>query len=206
MPSHPSRNRRATRVSSTGQPKPVRGPAEKPWQLRLPSPQQTRRLGTWIGKLATGGEILALFGELGAGKTTLVKGIAAGLRAEPTAVSSPTFTLIHEYRGRLRLVHADLYRLAAEQLEDTGLDDYLDEQTVTAVEWADRWGWSLPTDRLEIHLAHQGAAGRRASLIAIGPSAQELLAALHARWTAATPPRGAGQTRVQLRRQRRTER
>ena len=68
--------------------------------------------------------MVALFGELGTGKTSLVRGIAEGLCAEPTAVSSPTFTLVHEYRGRLRLIHTDLYRLVASQLEDTGLSDY----------------------------------------------------------------------------------
>ena len=74
-----------------------------------------------LGQLFKGGEVIALFGELGTGKTSLVRGIAEGLRAEPTAVSSPTFTLIHEYHGRLRLIHTDLYRLTASQLEDTGL-------------------------------------------------------------------------------------
>ena len=105
-------------------------PASKPWRIILRSPRQTHRLGQRLGKLLQGGEVLALFGELGTGKTSLVRGIAEGLLAEPTAVSSPTFTLIHEYRGRLRLIHTDLYHLTAVQLEDTGLTDYLDGHTV----------------------------------------------------------------------------
>lgn len=121
----------------------------------LRSPKHTHRLGRCLGTLLQGGEVLALFGELGAGKTSLVKGIADGLLAEPTDVSSPTFTLIHEYRGRLPLVHSDLYRLTAAQLEDTGLNDYLDGHTVTAIEWADRWGDGLPSDRLDVHLSHR---------------------------------------------------
>ena len=88
-------------------------PIGKPWHIVLRSPKHTHRLGRCLGTLLQGGEVLALFGELGAGKTSLVKGIADGLLAEPTDVSSPTFTLIHEYRGRLPLVHSDLYRLNA---------------------------------------------------------------------------------------------
>lgn len=98
---------------------------------------------------------MALFGEMGTGKTSLVRGIAEGLHAEPTAVSSPTFTLIHEYRGRLPLIHTDLYRLTAAQLDNTGLGDYLDGHGVMAIEWAERWGAGLPIDRLEIHLTHR---------------------------------------------------
>ena len=76
----------------------------------------------------------------GNGQDLAGRAMAEGLLADPTAVSSPTFTLIHEYQGRLRLIHADLYRLTAAQLNDTGLSDYLDGHTITAIEWADRWG------------------------------------------------------------------
>ncbi len=148
--------------------------------------------------------MIALSGELGTGKTSLVRGIAEGLRAEPTDVSSPTFTLIHEYHGRLRLVHTDLYRLTASQLEDTGLSDYLDGQTVTAIEWADRWGNGLPLDRLEIHLSHHPPRSRRAILTAQGLAACRLLAKLRTLWLKKRPPREPRQTRVQLPRSRRT--
>ena len=174
-------------------------PIGKPWHIVLRSPKHSHRLGT----LLQGGEVLALFGELGAGKTSLVKGIADGLLAEPTDVSSPTFTLIHEYRGRLPLVHSDLYRLTAAQLEDTGLNDYLDGHTVTAIEWADRWGDGLPSDRLDVHLSHRPPAARRAILTARGPAARRLLDALRSRLSANRPTRAAQQTRVQLNRPRR---
>ncbi|MDP9131975.1 MAG: tRNA (adenosine(37)-N6)-threonylcarbamoyltransferase complex ATPase subunit type 1 TsaE [Nitrospirota bacterium] len=164
----------------------------------LRSPRQTHRLGRCLGKLLQGGEVVALFGELGTGKTSLVRGIAEGLLAEPAAVSSPTFALILEYRGRLRLIHTDLYRLTAAQLEDTGLDDYLDGHTVTAIEWADRWGAGLPPDRLEIHLSHRPAATRRAILSANGRSACRLLAALRTNLSKRRPTRAIRQTRVQL--------
>ena len=178
-------------------------PIGKPWHIVLRSPKHTHRLGRCLGTLLQGGEVLALFGELGAGKTSLVKGIADGLLAEPTDVSSPTFTLIHEYRGRLPLVHSDLYRLTAAQLEDTGLNDYLDGHTVTAIEWADRWGDGLPSDRLDVHLSHRPPAARRAILTARGPAARRLLDALRSRLSANPPTRAAQQTRVQLSRPRR---
>lgn len=178
-------------------------PIGKPWHIVLRSPKHTHRLGRCLGTLLQGGEVLALFGELGAGKTSLVKGIADGLLAEPTDVSSPTFTLIHEYRGRLPLVHSDLYRLTAAQLKDTGLNDYLDGHTVTAIEWADRWGDGLPSDRLDVHLSHCPPATRRAILTARGPAARRLLDALRARLSSDRPTRAARQTRVQLSRPRR---
>jgi len=178
-------------------------PIGKPWHIVLRSPKHTHRLGRCLGTLLQGGEVLALFGELGAGKTSLVKGIADGLLAEPTDVSSPTFTLIHEYQGRLPLVHTDLYRLTASQLEDTGLNDYVDGHTVTAIEWADRWGDGLPSDRLDVHLSHRPPATRRAILTARGPAARRLLDALRSRLSANRPTRAARQTRVQLSRPRR---
>ena len=175
----------------------------KPLRMLLRSPRQTHHLGQRLGALLRGGEVLALCGELGTGKTSLVRGIAEGLLAEPTVVSSPTFTLIHEYQGRLRFIHTDLYRLTASQLEDTGLDDYLDGYTVTAIEWADRWGPGLPADRLEIHLSHHPSGARRVTLAAQGLSAQRLLAELRALLVKPRPPGALRQSRVQLPRSRR---
>jgi tRNA threonylcarbamoyladenosine biosynthesis protein TsaE len=148
--------------------------------------------------------VVALFGELGTGKTSLVRGIAEGLLAEPTTVSSPTFTLIHEYRGRLRLIHTDLYRLTPSELENTGLNDYLDGHSVTAIEWADRWGTGLPPDRLEIHLSHRPTTTRRAILTAYGHTACRLLASLRSLLSKSRPTREPQRTRVQLPRSRRT--
>lgn len=150
--------------------------------------------------------MIALFGNLGTGKTTLVRGLAQGLQAESTAVSSPTFTLIQEYPGRLRLIHTDLYRLTGSQLEDTGLSDYLDERTVLAIEWAERWAAGLPPDRLEIHLRHRTADTRRAVLIAGGPSAARLLTVVRSRLARRLPTGAHKQTRVQSRRSRRASR
>ena len=134
---------------------------------------------------------------MGTGKTSLVRGMADGLGAEPTAVSSPTFTLIHEYRGRLPLIHTDLYRLTAAQLDNTGLGDYVDGHTVIAIEWAERWGAGLPADRLEVHLTHRTPSARAAVLTPCGPSASRLLLALRSRLSTRRPTRVVRQTRVQ---------
>lgn len=199
MPSRQLRIPKPQRVpgASAREPHAEARPAVKPWCIILRTPHQTHRLGQYVGTLLHGGEVIALFGELGTGKTSLVRGIADGLRADSAAVSSPTFTLIHEYRGRLPLIHTDLYRLTAAQLEDTGLCDYLDGHTVIAIEWADRWKDGLPADRLEIHLTHRLPATRRAILTATGPSAARLLSDLRTSLSRRRPTRVARQTRVQ---------
>jgi len=120
--------------------------------------------------------VVALYGDLGTGKTVLVRGIAAGLDVPPRAVSSPTFVLIHEYPGRLPLAHADLYRLDTPgQLQHVGLSEYLDGRTVVVIEWADKTGGDLPLDRLEAHLAHRGPTSREILLKATGVQSRKLL-------------------------------
>lgn len=84
-----------------------------PWTLLSSSSQQTDRLGQALGRTLRGGETIALYGPLGAGKTALVRGIAQGLGAAPEAVTSPTFVVIHEYQGRLPLAHMDWYRITS---------------------------------------------------------------------------------------------
>lgn len=147
------------------------------WHCLSKSIAETDRLGRRIGRTLQGGEIVALYGELGSGKTALVRGMAAGLGAPPRAVSSPTFVLIHEYHGRMRLAHADLYRLdSAAELPHIGLSDYDDDHTVTVIEWAERAGHDLPADRLEIHLRHRSPDVREIAFIPRGARARRLLA------------------------------
>lgn len=151
-----------------------------PWQIVSTSQQHTDRLGRAIGRTLRGGETIALYGPLGAGKTALVRGIAQGLEAESATVSSPTFVMIHEYQGRLPLAHVDLYRIRSPRdLDSTGLADYFSGSTVTAVEWADKGTGALPPDRLEIELSHRAVRSRVIRLRATGPMSAGLLA--HAR-------------------------
>jgi tRNA threonylcarbamoyladenosine biosynthesis protein TsaE len=124
------------------------------------SEAETVDVGRKVGARLRGGEVLLLVGELGAGKTAFVKGLAAGLGFDAGEVSSPTFTIVHEYRGRLRLQHADLYRLTTAEVDDLGLEDLLDEHTVLAVEWAERWT-SPPPDSVTIRFSHTGEHERR---------------------------------------------
>jgi tRNA threonylcarbamoyladenosine biosynthesis protein TsaE len=120
--------------------------------LRSEGPEATRRIGSALGSRATPGTVLALTGELGAGKTQLAKGVAEGLGIE-TVVNSPTFVLMNEHLGRLRLFHVDAYRLAdPEEAVAAGLLDERQADGVLVVEWADRLGGWLPEDRLEIDL------------------------------------------------------
>ena len=165
MPSEPSADNKK-RTSS-----------QRVWQLVLPSPRHTDSLGRAIGSALRGGEALALYGPLGSGKTALVRGIAAGLGASPNAVSSPTFVLLHEYRGRLPLAHVDLYRIASRnEVQSIGLDDYLLGPTVVAIEWADKAPQILPPDRLEMQLRHRTVQSRSIRLMATGPLSAALLA------------------------------
>jgi tRNA threonylcarbamoyladenosine biosynthesis protein TsaE len=196
---HKSRSPRPARSARMIRPLPIR----KPWTYVSKSSRHTERLGQCLGQAAQGGDVLALFGDLGTGKTTLVRGLAQGLQAEPAKVSSPTFTLIQEYPGRLRLVHTDLYRLTAGDLQETGLSDYLDDRSVLAIEWPERWAPELPADRLDIRLLHRTADTRHAVLVATGPASTRLLARVRARLARRRPSGGSKQTRVQSRRSRR---
>ena len=103
------------------------------------SEDETAALGRDLASRLARGSVVLLSGELGAGKTAFVRGLAEGLGIDPSDVSSPTFTLIQEYRGgRLPLYHVDLYRLKSIEVEDLGLDDERMGEGITAIEWPDR--------------------------------------------------------------------
>jgi tRNA threonylcarbamoyladenosine biosynthesis protein TsaE len=109
------------------------------------------------------GDVVLLSGELGAGKTAFVRGLAEGLGIDPREVSSPTFTLLHEYRGgRLRLHHGDLYRLANAEPDDLGLDELLEGDGVVAIEWPDRLT-RVPPGALHVAIEHLADDTRRIS-------------------------------------------
>ncbi|MBW2514038.1 MAG: tRNA (adenosine(37)-N6)-threonylcarbamoyltransferase complex ATPase subunit type 1 TsaE [Deltaproteobacteria bacterium] len=109
-------------------------------QVTSRSPKDTAKLGEMIGRAATGRLIIALTGTLGSGKTVFVQGLARGLAVpEGFMITSPSYTLINEYPGRIPLFHADLYRLSgAMDIESTGLLDTMDAHGVVAIEWAEK--------------------------------------------------------------------
>lgn len=152
----------------------------KPWTLTLRLPSHTEQFGSTIGRRLQRGDVIALVGELGAGKTTFVHGVALGTGLEPHIVSSPTFTFIQEYAGPLTLAHVDLYRLEqSRELADTGLAEYLNGDFVVLIEWADRLPASwLPDDYLSVHFSHAGRTARRVNVRAFGPRSSGLLHAL----------------------------
>jgi tRNA threonylcarbamoyladenosine biosynthesis protein TsaE len=126
-------------------------------QLTSPSADRTRAIGRALGRAATPGSVLALVGELGAGKTQMAKGVAEGLGVT-TVVNSPTFVLMNEHLGRLRLYHVDVYRLAdPEEAVAAGLLDDREVGGVTVIEWADRLAGWLPPDRIDLRLEVDGA-------------------------------------------------
>ncbi|HSK04586.1 MAG TPA: tRNA (adenosine(37)-N6)-threonylcarbamoyltransferase complex ATPase subunit type 1 TsaE [Kofleriaceae bacterium] len=145
--------------------------------ILLADAEDTARAGEALAALVRGGDAIALVGELGAGKTTLVAGLARALGAGPA--SSPTFALVHEYRGgRLVVWHVDLYRIEREaELVELGLDDAIgDPRGVCLVEWADRFA-VMPPDHLRLELAHAGAR-RTLAAAGTGPRGRELADAL----------------------------
>jgi tRNA threonylcarbamoyladenosine biosynthesis protein TsaE len=121
------------------------------------SAEETRALGRRLAAdLLPQQGVVLLIGDLGAGKTTLAKGIVEGRQAASgDEVSSPTFTLIHEYGDPVKIYHVDLYRLeTAEQVRRLGLDELFDKPALTLIEWGERFPESLPADRIEIRLLH----------------------------------------------------
>ncbi|MFZ0240635.1 MAG: tRNA (adenosine(37)-N6)-threonylcarbamoyltransferase complex ATPase subunit type 1 TsaE [Desulfobacterales bacterium] len=138
---------------------------------------ETRALGETFGRHAAAGTLLALTGTLGSGKTAFTQGLAHGLQVPAEYyITSPTFTLINEYPGRLRLYHVDLYRLADPgDIEEIGLHDIMSDAGVTAIEWAERLGGELPPRHVGIHLAIEGDEARRISITAAGSAAVALL-------------------------------
>ena len=124
------------------------------------SEAETRAIAAALAPTLMPGSVILLSGDLGAGKTAFVRGLAAGLGLDPDEVTSPTFTIVHEYRGgRLPLIHVDLYRLDRAELDDVGLDQDLAEQGVTAVEWAERLTRGI-ADAIAVQIADEGGDRR----------------------------------------------
>ena len=145
--------------------------------LLTQSTKETIHLGKRIGTLLRPGDTVALVGELGTGKTHYIKGLAAGLGVERAIrITSPSFTLIHEYRGRFPFYHIDLFRLGdEEEAEELGLEEVFAADGVVAVEWADRIPNLLPEELLWAELVYLGKQTRSISLHGRGKRYEELV-------------------------------
>lgn len=145
----------------------------------------TEKLGKMIGEAATPSDNLVLTGDLGAGKTTLTKGIALGLGIDQM-IKSPTYTIIREYQqGSLPLYHMDVYRIES-GADDLGLDDYFEGDGLSVIEWGKQLGEYMPEDYLELVLSKddQDENLRRVSLNANGKQAEDFKARILKAWTA----------------------
>ena len=154
------------------------------------SPEETLVLGRRCGELLESGQVVALCGPLGAGKTTFTKGVAQGLGVEEARdVKSPTFVLIKEYAGRVPIAHVDLYRIetlaAAERLD---LQAYFDGAHVCLIEWAEKFPALLPSEHLRVTFAHRAPTEREITVEPRGARATHLVAALGRQPRHAAPP------------------
>jgi tRNA threonylcarbamoyladenosine biosynthesis protein TsaE len=147
------------------------------------APGETLELGRALGTALQEPALIRLSGELGAGKTCFVQGLARGLGvAEAEAVTSPTFTLMNHYHGRLDLYHFDLYRIAhADELIEMGMDEFLPGRGVAVVEWAERLS-AGETATLSVHFEHAGEEARRLTFTSGDEAGERLLEQLRRGW------------------------
>jgi len=141
------------------------------------STSQTIRIGKRLGRLLQSGDVVALVGDLGTGKTQFIKGLAEGVGVgRATYVSSPSFTLINEYPGRVSLYHIDLFRLESEkEAEGLGLEEYVRGNGITAIEWADKILSLLPEELLWVHIHYTGKNTRSIEIIPNGKRYEVLM-------------------------------
>ncbi len=141
------------------------------------SPKETLALGVRIGKLLKKGNLAALSGEFGAGKTTLIKGIAKGLGVKDTRyVNSPSFVILKEYKGKVPVYHFDIHRLdKSSELDTTGYEDYFYGDGVTLIEWGDKIISLLPNEYLDIHIRMDQKDKRSIALTGVGENYKKLV-------------------------------
>jgi tRNA threonylcarbamoyladenosine biosynthesis protein TsaE len=143
------------------------------------SEAQTEDLGRILGALLEPGDLVCLYGDLGAGKTHFSYGIAKGLEVTEDYVPSPTFAFVNEYRGRIPFYHIDLYRLQEpSELEGIGFEEYLDSDGATVIEWAERAESELPGEALNVYLSPVSENSREIGFFAEGARYEKLLEAV----------------------------
>ena len=150
---------------------------EESFTCRTSSGEETINLGLRLGTLLNEGDIVALAGDLGSGKTWFTKGVALGLEiSSDTVITSPSFSLMNEYQGRCTLFHIDVYRLEnISDFLDAGLDEYLYGNGVTVMEWADRWPEVLPEGSIKVQLRILDECSREITLSGNHPKVLRML-------------------------------
>lgn len=133
-------------------------------EIRTESEQGTEAAGERLAESLAAGDVVLLYGDLGAGKTAFVRGLARGIGADPADVSSPTFTIVQEYAGRLPLYHVDLYRLEEKEVDDLGLEELVLGDGIVAIEWAERWR-GRPDDVITVRIEDAGDESRTITVI-----------------------------------------
>jgi tRNA threonylcarbamoyladenosine biosynthesis protein TsaE len=143
------------------------------------SPEQTWQIGEMLGSRLGSGDTVCLYGELGSGKTNFTYGIAQGLKVQEQYITSPTFTFVNEYEGRVPLYHIDLYRLHGPgELQSIGFEEYIDSDGATVIEWAEQAEEELPENRLDVYLSDVSENSRELGFFAEGERYGKLLADL----------------------------
>lgn len=149
------------------------------WTFQSTSETETQRLGTMLAQRLEPGTVIALNGNLGAGKTRLVQAIAAALGVDRAEVNSPTFVLIQEYQGHLPLYHFDTYRLQdTDEFLELGADDLLYSDGICLIEWADKVAEVLPRDLLQINIEHSSDTARTFHIKGQGSRSTKIVDAL----------------------------
>jgi tRNA threonylcarbamoyladenosine biosynthesis protein TsaE len=143
------------------------------------STEQTEEIGRILGSMLEPGDLVCLFGDLGAGKTHFSFGIAQGLQVKDQYITSPTFTFVNEYQGRMPFYHIDLYRLKdPSELEGIGFEEYIDSDGATVIEWAEQAEEELPEDKLNVYFSDVSENSRELGFFAEGDRYGKLLAEL----------------------------
>ncbi|MBI1920545.1 MAG: tRNA (adenosine(37)-N6)-threonylcarbamoyltransferase complex ATPase subunit type 1 TsaE [Geobacter sp.] len=144
------------------------------------SPEETAALGRRLGELLLPGDFIALTGDLGAGKTQFVKGVAEGVGVDPAIpITSPTFTIMNAYEGRIPLYHFDLYRIAGDaDVAELGFAEFFYGAGACIVEWSERLSHEIPPERLVIAFSHEGETSRCLEFTPVGQRGADIIARL----------------------------
>lgn len=164
-------------------------PRKQDVEMMSVSIKETQAFGERIGRLLRAGDVVAFYGELGSGKTTLIQGIAQGCGVDPDVVKSPTFVLHREYPASIPIIHVDGYRLeGAQAVAWLDLDLIFSAHKITLIEWAERFEGLLPEHVVEVRLSHVSTNRRRIALQATGPRREALIESLRTSTPVPEPP------------------